>query len=173
MLTPEQLAGFAGVMLSLLFTYVPGLRVKFASFSTEAKSLTMLVLIVVVAVAALGLSCGNILTMFACTQQGAWGVAVMIFWAAVGNQTTYKLMPQPQDVQSAVAVRDMGFGAAPQHVSVVTGPRFVWRGRLGFILLALWCIVTALIGLGVPLQALSPALNWVLLAAGILILIGV
>lgn len=174
MLTSEQLAGFAGLVLSLLFTYTPGLRVWFAGLVSEAKSLTMLILIVAVAVMAFGLSCGNFLSMFACTQQGAWSVAILVFWAAVGNQTAYKLMPQPSDVQQTVAVRDMGFtNARPQKVSAPIGYRFVWRDRLGFICAAIWFLLTGAMQL-IPGVAIPNVIMGLLaLLAGLLILFGV
>jgi hypothetical protein len=53
------------------------------------------------------------------------------------------------------------------------GFSWTWRGRLGMILLAIWCLISGLIGIGVPLQALAPILNWMLAAAGVLLLLGV
>lgn len=50
---------------------------------------------------------------------------------------------------------------------------FVWRGRIGMILLALWCVITGAIGIGIPLGALAPILAWLLLIAGVLLLVGV
>lgn len=106
MLTSDQLGGLAGVVLSLMFTYVPGLRVRFAARSRERKSLTMLLCLMAVAVGAFAASCGNFIQVAVCTQQGAWTIGVALFWAAVGNQATYQLAPQPQDVKLTVALRD-------------------------------------------------------------------
>lgn len=50
---------------------------------------------------------------------------------------------------------------------------WTWRGRLGFILLAFWCLITGAIGVGIPLGALAPILNWMLMIAGVLLLLGV
>lgn len=49
----------------------------------------------------------------------------------------------------------------------------VFSRGFGFLLLALWCLITGLTQIGLPLQALAPILAWMLAAAGLLMLLGV
>jgi hypothetical protein len=93
-MTVEQLGALAGVLLSLAFSYVPGLSDKYATLDKVKKSLVMLGLIFVVAVGALLLSCVNIITSIECTQAGALALLNTFIAAAVANQTTYLLSPQ-------------------------------------------------------------------------------
>jgi hypothetical protein len=93
-MTVEQLGALAGVLLSLAFSYVPGLSDKYATLDKVKKSLVMLGLLALVAVGTLLLSCVNILSAVACTQAGALSLLSTFVAAAVANQTTYLLSPQ-------------------------------------------------------------------------------
>ncbi len=60
-----------------------------------------------------------------------------------------------------------------QTVSVHPYVVRIFSKGFGFLLLAFWCLVTGAIAIGIPLQALSPILAWVLFFAGLLMLLGV
>ena len=96
---PRALAMIAGAVLSLLFSYIPGLNTWFAGHAPEFKRLFMAGLMLVVAGAALGLSCAGIISGVACTQAGAIELAVTWILAVAANQATYDVSPQPAAVK--------------------------------------------------------------------------
>lgn len=103
-LTPDLLAGAAGFVLSLAFSYVPRLNTSYAALAEETKRLTMLGLVVALAAGAYGLSCAGVLAQLfnvqlACSQAGLLGLVRSVMIAAIINQTTYKLSPQTAAVK--------------------------------------------------------------------------
>ena len=108
-MTADQLATFAGVIISLAFSYVPGLNTAFAALATETKRAIMLGLMVLVAAVAFGLSCAGIGTTIGvsvtCDQAGLTGLVMALFYAAVANQTTYALSNLPKRIKAIKAAR--------------------------------------------------------------------
>ncbi len=97
-MTVEQLGALAGVILSLLFSYVPGLSDKFAALSATTKRLIMAALLLVVAVGALALSCANIIITVECTQAGLIALINVYIAALVANQAAYLISPSIKKV---------------------------------------------------------------------------
>ncbi len=95
-MTIEQLAAVAGVVLSLAFSYVPGLNAKFDAQPPTIKRLVMAALLLVVALGAFGLSCAQIISDVACTQAGAIGLVQVFIAALVANQGAFLLSPRPK-----------------------------------------------------------------------------
>lgn len=93
-LSPEVLSMIAGAVLSLLFSYIPGMRAWFDQFVPEAKRLIMLVLLALTTGAVFGLSCAGIITGLACTQAGAVDLIWAFFLAVIANQSAYSITPQ-------------------------------------------------------------------------------
>lgn len=93
-LTPDWLAMVAGVILSLLFSYVPGLNTKFQSLDATYKRLVMLGLLLLVAVGVFGLSCAGIVSGVACDRGGLVAVIQAFILAAMANQAMYQLSPK-------------------------------------------------------------------------------
>lgn len=97
-MTAETLSLLAGAVLSLLFSYVPGLNSWFDTIKPEFKRLTMAGLTFVVAAAAYGLSCAGLGEQLkiavVCDQAGA--IALVQAWvlALVANQATYGVTPR-------------------------------------------------------------------------------
>lgn len=85
----ELLSGVSGVILSLSFTYLPGLRVWFEQLTSQGKSLVMLVLLAVVAGSIFGLSCANVLGYVTCDNEGAYNALTIFINALVANQGVY------------------------------------------------------------------------------------
>jgi len=93
-MTVEQLALLGGTLLSLLFSYVPGLSGWFDAKDKTIKRLIMAVLLLVVAGGALALSCANLAnTGVACTQQGVMDLIGIYILALVANQSVYAISP--------------------------------------------------------------------------------
>ena len=93
-MTSEQLGSIAGIVLSLLFSYIPGVRDRFALLSSTKKSLFMAAMLLAVSVVALGLSCASVVNVIECSQSGVVQLVSVFISALVANQATYMLSPQ-------------------------------------------------------------------------------
>ena len=90
-ITPEVLASFAGMLLALLFEYVPGLAPWYDKLEQVRKQLVMLGLVVAVALIAFGLSCGGYLNSVACDDKGALGLLWTVGLALTANQGVHMI----------------------------------------------------------------------------------
>lgn len=91
-MTSEQLAALAGVLLSLAFFYIPGIRTWYEARDETQKSAVMAVAILAVALAVFALSCGAFIKVgITCDQNGLWQLATDYVAALVANQSTYTL----------------------------------------------------------------------------------
>ena len=103
-LTPALLGSIAGVMLSLVFSYVPGLNVKFAALAPEIKRLVMLFVLLVTSLALYGLTCEKVIdTGLTCDRAGVMQLITVFITALVSNQSTYSISPLPQSVKAAAS----------------------------------------------------------------------
>ena len=93
-MSSQVLAGLGGVVLSLLFSYAPGLQAWYGKLTSQAQSLIMLACIVVVALVAFGLSCAGFENITTCDETGAYGLLKLVVAVAITSQTTYILSPQ-------------------------------------------------------------------------------
>ena len=102
-MSSELLSLVAGAILTLAFSYIPGLRTWYAGKSDEIKQLIMLGLLVLVAVGSFGLAClgwgASLGINLACTVDGGLGLLVQLLLAIMANQGLYKLSPQRRDVK--------------------------------------------------------------------------
>lgn len=93
-MTAELLTAIAGILLSLAFSYLPGLSDGFAKLDPTRKRLIMAGLLVLVSVGTFGLSCAGVINDAACTQAGAWALVSTFITALVANQATYSISPR-------------------------------------------------------------------------------
>jgi len=91
----EQLAAIAGVVLSLLFSYLPGLSDAFDKLQPNQKRLTIAVLLLAVAGVVLGLACSHIYDMngVTCDKPGLMGLINAFIAALIANQSAYLITP--------------------------------------------------------------------------------
>jgi hypothetical protein len=109
-LTPEILAGAAGIALSLIFNYFPKLNVSFALLEEGQKKLAMLGMLTASSVAIFGLACLNWVDVgVMCTQNGALDMARILFFAIIGNQGINLISPKTKSVQMA-----------KEHIRIIT-----------------------------------------------------
>lgn len=97
-MTPVQFSAIGGVLLSLLFEYIPGLKDWFAKKPSQTKALIMLGLMFIVGVGSVLLSCYGPFEFFECSEAGIWDAVTAFAIAAATNQGTYALTkryPQP------------------------------------------------------------------------------
>jgi hypothetical protein len=92
-MTAENLAAICGVVLSLIFSYMPGLSGKWENLLPEIKRLIMLGMLVVVAGVAFGLACSgwgaDFWIVLTCDKAGFVGLVQALIYAVMANQTAY------------------------------------------------------------------------------------
>lgn len=104
-MTAEFLAAGAGVLLSLLFSYIPGFASWYGAKDEDMRRLIMLGLLALVGAGAFGLACGGLAADFGisitCDKSGAIGLLKSFGAAAIANQVTYKLTPKSKSRAAA------------------------------------------------------------------------
>lgn len=91
-ITPALLASIAGVLLSLIMSYVPGLKDWYDGLTAQSKQLVMLGLLLLVSVGVFLLSCGALVQYgVTCDVAGAWGLIQVFIAAMIANQGTYSI----------------------------------------------------------------------------------
>jgi len=90
-LGPELLAAMAGVILSLAFSYVPGVKTWYKGLSGEWKRLIMAGLLLVTALVLYGLGCAAVVKGVTCSRDGFAQLVWMFLVALVSNQSTYTI----------------------------------------------------------------------------------
>lgn len=104
-ITAALLVNLAGIILSLISTYVPGWREKFAAWTSEKKSLFMLIVMAAVTVVIGLLSWSGIWVLIPATKEGLLFLFITFGTAMVTNQATYTISPQPKKVKEIKASR--------------------------------------------------------------------
>ena len=95
-MTVEQLTTFAGIILALLFAYVPGIKGWYDARTSQEKALVMLFALLVVTGAAFGLTCGGFVAVgVVCTKQGLVELIQVFVLALIANQSTYLIAVRP------------------------------------------------------------------------------
>jgi uncharacterized membrane protein len=107
-MTANGLAAAAGVLLSVIFSYVPGLNAKYASLDSTWKRLIMLIALVITAGVVYGISCTGWWTWVSCDQAGIKQLIEAFVIAAIANQTAFELSPKTRMAESAKAARGIG-----------------------------------------------------------------
>ena len=91
-MTPEFVSSIAGIVLSLAFTFVPGLNEWYEPLVKSKKQLIMLGALAVVTAASVVLACvGWFNSPATCDQVGIQQAITAFIAAAVANQAIYKL----------------------------------------------------------------------------------
>ena len=94
-MTSEFLASTAGIVLSLLFSYIPKFSAWFDALEGNSKRLIMLASLFVTAAGIFGLACtGKFDIAVACDLDGALGMFELFVLASIANQAAYKLTPR-------------------------------------------------------------------------------
>ena len=94
----EMLSGIAAVVLSLIFSYVPGSESKWAQLEGVYKRLWMLAGLLAITLAVFALACSGFAGQFGleatCDQAGLIELVKVFGLAAMANQTAYALTPK-------------------------------------------------------------------------------
>lgn len=98
-MSAENLSAICGVVLSLVFSYVPGLSSKWEALASEYKRLIMLGLLIVVAGVVFGLACtgwgADFGVAVVCDKKGFIGLVQALIYAIMANQTAYMITKKP------------------------------------------------------------------------------
>lgn len=100
-MSPELLASVGGVVLSLAFSYIPGLDTWYAALDGKAKRLVMLGVLFATALAVFGLSCAKLWVSVTCDQAGAIELVKAFIMAMVANQATFLMSPRSERLNKA------------------------------------------------------------------------
>jgi len=92
-MTAETLSSVSGVVLSLVFSYVPGLSGWYEKLNGVSKRLVMLVALLAVSGSVFGLSCSGWWDFVTCDQSGLTGLIEAFVLALVANQAAYLISP--------------------------------------------------------------------------------
>lgn len=96
-MTPEQLAAICGILLSLSFSYLPGLSARWDALPPTAKRLWMAGLLLAVSTAVFVFACAGITEYSAritCDRQGLIQVVNLFISALIANQAAYQISPK-------------------------------------------------------------------------------
>lgn len=93
-MTSDEMSAGAGIVVSLIFAYVPGFRQWYAALDPDRKRVVMLAALAAVAVGVFVLGCANLSGAVACSQAGGIGLVRAFIAAAIANQATYLLAPK-------------------------------------------------------------------------------
>jgi hypothetical protein len=92
-MSAEFLTVVLGVILSLVFLYIPGAREKLDQLTPEGKQLVMLVLTALIALGSLAIACTGFAVDFGvpltCDREGIVGLVKAFILAIGANQATY------------------------------------------------------------------------------------
>lgn len=92
-MTDIQLTAFAAALLSLIFSYIPGINASYDAQPPVIKRLVMLALLVVVTAAVSALACSPLASNFGittkCDQAGIMSLISAFIAAIVANQGTW------------------------------------------------------------------------------------
>lgn len=102
MIDQTLLAGLAGVLISLVFSYVPGAKSWFAARQSVEKRLIMLGMLLLASLLLMAATCANLYDVgLSCDQQGVTDLVRLFLVAFVANQSTYVMSPQsPKELAS-------------------------------------------------------------------------
>lgn len=87
------IASITGIVLSLLFSYIPGLKDKYSTLSSDYKRLVMLIALFTTTLGIFGASCAGYSYSITCDVVGAKELVSLFVAATIANQATYALTP--------------------------------------------------------------------------------
>ncbi len=90
----NTLSATAGILLSLIFAYVPGVSKWFEALDGLYKRLVMAGALVLVSAGSVALSCWGIVPGVSCDQAGVIELVKAFISALVANQATFVIEPK-------------------------------------------------------------------------------
>ena len=93
-MTPETLAALAGLLISLAYSYIPGLSDWYSAQSGQYKRLLMLASLAVAALVVFGAACLGIDGTVTCDRSGGILLLRVLMFAVVANQSAFLISPK-------------------------------------------------------------------------------
>lgn len=97
-MTTETLSATAAILLSLAFSYLPGLSTAYQALAPVHKRLVMLGMLILTAAGAFAISCAGFAVQVGlavtCDWPGASGLLRALIAALVANQSAYAITPK-------------------------------------------------------------------------------
>ena len=93
-MTGEQLGTTAGVILGLVFEYLPGLAKWYQAQEDNVQRLILLGAMLLVTLTIFGMGCAGLSDTFACTKEGAYQAIKVFVSGIISSQATYLVMPR-------------------------------------------------------------------------------
>jgi hypothetical protein len=97
-MTQEQLTYVAGVILALIFAYIPGIKTWYDAKDSPVKALIMAGMLLLVVAGVFGLACVGFTfsaLLVSCTKTDLMVLIQVYIWALIANQAAYKLFVSP------------------------------------------------------------------------------
>jgi len=91
----------AGVVLSLAFGYVPGLREWYAALDGVRKAQVMAVVLLAAAAGVFLAACYSPWKFATCDETGFWQLVELFIAALIANQATYQIAVRPGQTDAA------------------------------------------------------------------------
>lgn len=91
MVDATAISAAAGMLLSLGFSYIPGVKQRWKAQSGTEKRMYMGMLILIVGMGVFILSCGGLVGWIGCERAGASQLIEQVVFALVANQSIYGL----------------------------------------------------------------------------------
>ena len=104
----ETISLVAGILLSVLASYLPGFKAWFGGLEPTYKRLVMLGAILVVSGAIFGISCTGLEGWVSCDVPGAWIMIKIFILTLVANQAAFLISPKKDDYKALTS--DWGVG---------------------------------------------------------------
>ena len=92
-MTGTTLVSLAGILLSLAFSYIPGLQGWFAALNGQYKRLVMLAALLIVAIGVYISTCAGYSAQVTCDIAGAQQLISLYLSAMIANQAAYMITP--------------------------------------------------------------------------------
>lgn len=121
--TPDWIAAAAGMLFSLAFAYLPGVKQAYGSLTDEWKAATMGIVLILIAIASFAVGCAGLFPelQVTCDRPGAVGVFTALVAALMANQGTFMLAVKPfRTAGDPLAALDVGDTV---HFVLDEGPR--------------------------------------------------
>jgi hypothetical protein len=95
--TPETLSLYAGILLSLVCSYFPGIEDKFKELTGVYKRLVMFLLLLITTAGIFALSCWQVTAEYmpvTCDAEGIKNLVPAFIGALIANQSTFLISPR-------------------------------------------------------------------------------
>lgn len=103
-MTQEQLTYVAGVVLALVFAYIPGVKTWYDAKDSPTKALIMAGMLLVVVAGVFGLACAGFsfsTVTVSCTKVDLMNLIQVYIFALIANQASFKLFVSPFQTKGA------------------------------------------------------------------------